>query len=141
MTNGANYKKGKLHHGTWHSDIRTPNQLNTSAHPCTALTQRVLCSQIFESRLNSIRTRCMFGLPKLVSENRFCGPKSIERSSERENRVCSSYGKTATKSAINCQSRVSLQSSAIGSKHNHFNFGAPQFPRTACIQPSFHCLP
>ena len=30
MTNGANYKRGKLHHSPWHSDIRTPNQLNTS---------------------------------------------------------------------------------------------------------------
>jgi len=29
MTNGANYKKGKLHHSPWHSDIRTSNQLNT----------------------------------------------------------------------------------------------------------------
>ena len=29
MTNGANYKRGKLHHSPWHSDIRTPNQLNT----------------------------------------------------------------------------------------------------------------
>jgi hypothetical protein len=29
MTNGANYTRGKLHHSPWHSDIRTPNQLNT----------------------------------------------------------------------------------------------------------------
>jgi len=29
MTNGANYKWGKVHHSPWHSDIRTPNQLNT----------------------------------------------------------------------------------------------------------------
>jgi len=29
MTNGANYKRGKLHHSPWHSDIRTPNQFNT----------------------------------------------------------------------------------------------------------------
>jgi hypothetical protein len=29
MTNGANYKTGKLHHSPWHGDIRTPNQLNT----------------------------------------------------------------------------------------------------------------
>jgi len=28
MTNGASYKRGKLHHSPWHSDIRTPNQLN-----------------------------------------------------------------------------------------------------------------
>jgi hypothetical protein len=28
MTNGANYKSGKLHHSPWHSDIRTSNQLN-----------------------------------------------------------------------------------------------------------------
>jgi len=28
MTNGANYKWGKLHHSPWHSDIRTSNQLN-----------------------------------------------------------------------------------------------------------------
>jgi len=30
MTNGANYKRSKLHHSPWHSDIRTSNQLNTS---------------------------------------------------------------------------------------------------------------
>jgi len=29
MTNGANYKSGKLHHSPWHSDICTFNQLNT----------------------------------------------------------------------------------------------------------------
>jgi len=29
MSNGANYKRGKLHHSPWHSDIRTSNQLNT----------------------------------------------------------------------------------------------------------------
>ena len=29
MTNGANYKIGKLHHCPWHSDIRISNQLNT----------------------------------------------------------------------------------------------------------------
>jgi hypothetical protein len=29
MTNGANYKRGKLHHSPWHSDIRPSNQLNT----------------------------------------------------------------------------------------------------------------
>jgi len=28
MTNGANYKRGKLHHSPWHCDIHTPNQLN-----------------------------------------------------------------------------------------------------------------
>jgi len=28
MTNGANYKRGKLHHSPWHSDIHTSNQLN-----------------------------------------------------------------------------------------------------------------
>jgi len=37
MTNGANYKRGKLHHSPWHSDIRTSNQHNTSpgrlSHP------------------------------------------------------------------------------------------------------------
>jgi len=113
----------------------------TPAHPCTALTQRGPSSHIFESRLNCILTKCMFGLPKLVSENRLCGPNSIERSPERENLESSSYEKIATKSAINCQSKASLQSSAIESKHNLFNFGAPQFPGTACMQPSFLCLP
>jgi len=83
----------------------------------------------------------MFGPPKLVSENRLCGPYSIERSSERENLESSSYEKTATKSAINCQSKASLQFSAIESKHNHFNFSAPQFPGTTCMQPWFLCPP
>jgi hypothetical protein len=27
MTNGANYKRVKLHHSPWHSDIHTSNQL------------------------------------------------------------------------------------------------------------------
>jgi len=113
----------------------------TPTHPCTALTQRGLSSQIFESRLNCILTECMFGQPKLVSENRLWGPYSIERSSERENLESSRYEKTATKSAINCQSKASLQSSGIESKHNHFNFSAPQFPGTTCMQPSFLCPP
>ena len=97
--------------------------------------------QIFESRLNCFLTKCMFGPPKLVSENGLCGPNSIERSSEREYLESSSYEKTATKSAINCQSKASLQSSAIASKHNHFNFGAPQLHQTAFMQPSFLCPP
>ena len=29
MTNGANYKRGKLHHSPWHSDIHNSNQRNT----------------------------------------------------------------------------------------------------------------
>jgi len=29
MTNGANDKRGKLHHSPWYSDIRTSKQLNT----------------------------------------------------------------------------------------------------------------
>jgi hypothetical protein len=29
MTNGTNYKRGKLHHSPWHSDIHTSNQLNS----------------------------------------------------------------------------------------------------------------
>jgi riboflavin transporter FmnP len=28
MTNGANFKRGKLHHSPWHSEIHTSNQLN-----------------------------------------------------------------------------------------------------------------
>jgi hypothetical protein len=62
----------------------------TPAHQCTTLTQRGLSYQIFESRLNCILTKCMFGLPKLVSENRLCGPNSIERTPERENLLSSS---------------------------------------------------
>jgi hypothetical protein len=30
MTNGAHYRKGKLHHSPLHGDIRTSTQLNTS---------------------------------------------------------------------------------------------------------------
>jgi hypothetical protein len=67
----------------------------------------------------------MFGPLKLVSENRLCEPISIKRSSERENLESSSYEKKATKSAINCQSKVSLQSTAMESKPNDLNFGAP----------------
>ena len=44
-------------------------------------------------------------------------------------------------SAINCQSKPSLQSSAIEFKHNYFNFSAPEFPRTAHMQLSFLCPP
>jgi hypothetical protein len=79
----------------------------------------------------------MFGPPKLVFDNRLSGQNSIERSFERENFESSSYEKIAMQSVINCQSKASMQSSAIESKHNHFNFGAPQFPGTACMQPSF----
>jgi len=113
----------------------------TPTNPCTALTQKGLSSPIFESRLNCILTQWMFVQAKLISENRLCQPKSIKRSSNREHLETSSYEKTATNSAIHCQSNASLQSSAIQSKHNHFNFGAPQFPGTACMQPLFLCPP
>jgi hypothetical protein len=83
----------------------------------------------------------MFGPAKILSKNRLCGPISIERISESENFESSSYAMTATKSAINCQSMQSLQSSGIESKHCYFNFGAPQFPRTASVQPWFLCPP
>jgi len=56
------------------------------------------------------------------------------RVAPRDNLESSSYEKTATNSAINCQSKPSLQSSAIESKHNNFNFGAPQFPGIAYMQ-------
>ena len=84
-----------------------------------------LSSQIFESRLTCILTKWMFWPPKLVSENRLYGPISIEGRSQKENLESSSYEKTAMKSAINCQSKESLQFSAIEFTHNHFNFGAP----------------
>jgi len=112
----------------------------TPTHQCTALTQTALSSQIFEPRLNGILTKCGFGRPKLVSEKRLCGLNSIETCSERVNVESLSYEKTVTKSATNCWSKPSLQSSAIESQHNHFNFGEPQFPGTACMQPSFLCL-
>jgi hypothetical protein len=35
MNNGANYKRGMLHHSPWHSDIRTSNQLNMLQLPET----------------------------------------------------------------------------------------------------------
>jgi len=111
------------------------------AHPCTSLTQRFLSSQCLDSRLNCILTRCMYGLPRLVSENRLCEPDSIENCSKRENLESLSYEKTSTKSAINCQSMASVQSSAIKSKHHQLNFRAPQFPETACLQSSFLCPP
>jgi hypothetical protein len=72
----------------------------TPAHPYTALTHSGLSSQIVESRLNSIMTKCMFGPANLVSQNRLCGPKSIVRSTKRNNLESLSYEKTATKSAI-----------------------------------------
>ena len=109
----------------------------TPAHPCTALTQRCLSCPIFNSRLNCILTKYMFGPPKLGFESRLAGLNSIERNSERENLECGSNKYTATKSAIHCQSKGSLQSPAIESQHNHFNFGVPQFPRTAWMQRSF----
>jgi hypothetical protein len=113
----------------------------TPAHQCTTLTQRGLSSQIFESRLNCVLTKCMFRPPKLIPENRLCQLQSTQGSTKRDNLDSLSYEKTATKSAINCQSKASLQSSAIESKHNHFNFGAHQFPGTACQKPSFLCPP
>jgi hypothetical protein len=113
----------------------------TPAHPCNTLTQRGLSSQIFESIFNCILKKSLFGPPKLLSENRFCGLNSIGRSSERENPGSSSYEKIATKSAINCQSKQSLQFSPIEPKYNYFNFGAPQFSGTACMEPSFLCPP
>jgi hypothetical protein len=113
----------------------------TSAYPCTALIQTGISLQIFKSRLNCILTKCIFRLPNLVSENKWCGPKSIERSSGRENLESTSYDNTATKSAMNCQRKATLQSSAIESKHNHFNSSALQFLATACMHPSFLCPP
>jgi len=62
-----------------------------------------------------------------------------ERSSKRESLESSSEEKTTSKIAINCQSKVSLQSPANESYRNNLIFGAPQFPGTACIQSSFHC--
>jgi len=54
-----------------------------------------------------------------------------ERSMKRENLQSSSYQKTALKSAINYQSKASLQFPAIESQHNHINIGAPHFRGTA----------
>ena len=124
----------------WFRSVDSARWPATPAHPCTALTQRGLSSRSIESRFNCFLTKCMIGLPKLISENRLCEPNSIKKSSKIENLESSSYEKTAMKSAINCQSEASLQSSAIESKHNHLNFSAPQFPGTACVKSSLLCL-
>ena len=42
MTNGANYKRGRLHHSPWHSDIRTSDQLNT-CHNTSCAFHNVSC--------------------------------------------------------------------------------------------------
>jgi len=87
----------------------------TLTHPCTALTQRNLNSQIFESRTICVLNKCMIRAPKLISENKLHGPKSFERNCNRENVESSSYEETAMKSGINCQSKPSLQFSSIDS--------------------------
>ena len=45
MTNGAHYKWGQLHHSSWHSDIHTPNQLNTPPEWRSPLFQTKHCKQ------------------------------------------------------------------------------------------------
>jgi len=62
-----------------------------------------------------------------------------ERSSKRETLDSGSEEKTTLKIAINCQSKARLHSPANESYRNHLNFGAPQFPWTACMQSSFFC--
>ena len=114
----------------------------TPTHPCTTLTQRGLSSQIFESRLNCILTKCMFGPPKLVSENRVSGPKSKQRCSEEENLQSSSLREDSYEesNSLSEYGEPAILSHWVQA-YNHFNFGAPQFPGTACMQPSFLCPP
>jgi len=61
MTNGANYKRGKLHHSPWHSDIRTPNQLNN----CHTLESSAVCTAppFFVEYLHSRSNR---SIPRLL---------------------------------------------------------------------------
>jgi len=98
----------------------------TPTHPCTTLSLRGLVSEWFEYRLNSIQTNCLFQLAKPVSENSIMQTGFHQQwSLKRQNHESSSYGMTASKSTINCQSKASFQSPAIESKHNHFKFSAP----------------
>jgi hypothetical protein len=46
MINGANYKRGKLHHSPWHSDIRTSNQLNKCDNHEVGDTMKVLTDRV-----------------------------------------------------------------------------------------------
>ena len=78
--------------------------------------------------LSRVWLTCMFRPPQLVAEIESCEPISIMSDGWKwENLECSLSEKTASKSAIYSQSKASLQSAAIQSKHNHLNLGAPQF--------------
>ena len=72
-------------------DIQRQILLNDSArwpatptHPCTALIQTGLSPQLFGCRLTWIYTKCIFGRPKLISENRLCEIISIMSEVQRE---------------------------------------------------------
>jgi hypothetical protein len=43
MTIGANYKRGRLHHSPWRSDIRTSNQLNSNRIDMNPVPPREQC--------------------------------------------------------------------------------------------------
>jgi len=69
MTNGANYKRGKLHHSPWHSDIRTSNQLNMQSDMIGLLnvtadhTQRLPYAEV---GILTIRLQTQEGFPPIL---------------------------------------------------------------------------
>jgi hypothetical protein len=64
MTNGANYKRGKLHHSPWHSDIRTPNQLNKTElekSRIARLIKLLMCKSFIEHIVIGLKLADLFG--------------------------------------------------------------------------------
>jgi len=107
--------------------------------PYTALTWWGLSSQWFEYRHHSILTKCIIWVTKThiwkwIMWTNF----DQERSSKREKLESLSWEMPASRCAINFHSEASFKSTAIQPKHNHVNFGAPQFPELhACNHHSF----
>jgi hypothetical protein len=81
----------------------------------------------------------MYVLATKTSISKFINWTNIhpERTSKRVTLESFRNGKTTSKIAINCQSIVSLQSTAYESNHNHLICGAPLFSSTAYIRSSF----
>lgn len=105
--------------------------------PCSSRTKSGFIPDCFQGGPNCILTKCRFGPPKLVSQNRWCEQVSMKRVPRD---IITSLGKTAWKIEVECQSLRTLQlQSSYQFQLNHSILSKVHIPRTASNYSSARC--
>jgi hypothetical protein len=109
MTNGANYKSGNLHHSPWHSDIRTPHQLNTPPG---------LLSRPFQTK-NSKQRRRGANQTSWISSKQKCPMNLLSNDIRHAISSSDTISVTISEAILNCIKPISKAIPKPNSDHSH----------------------